>query len=270
MNSLDRLAHVRCFLLDMDGTIYLGDQLIDGALRFLDVLRDQGKNFLFVTNNSSKNSSEYMAKLTRLGITAQERQVLTSGAATALYLSRVAPGARVYVVGTPALEADFESRGFILTPSAEAELAVLGFDTTVTYAKLWGLCDMARAGLPYYATHPDNICPTDTSVMPDIGAMIAFVHTVTERMPDLIVGKPNSIMADTAVELSGVPREALCMVGDRLYTDIAMGTENNILTALVLSGETSVAHLPDAPFRPDYVFANLGELADALLTLQAS
>jgi HAD superfamily hydrolase (TIGR01450 family) len=263
MTKEDRLAHVRCFLLDMDGTFYLGERLIDGALRLVDVLRSRGQDFIFLTNNSSKNARLYSEKLTRLGLPTDVSRVLTSGAATAAYLQRERPGARVFVVGTPALEEEFTTRGFVLD-DASPDLVVLGFDTGFTYAKLWRLCDYVRGGRPYIATHPDFTCVTDTGYMPDIGATIAFVRASTGRDPDLIAGKPNRIIAEQAAACAGVPVSALCMIGDQLDTDIALGAAAGIPAILVLSGETSADRVADAPHPPDFVFPHIGAVADYL------
>ncbi|MGB7872826.1 MAG: HAD-IIA family hydrolase [Anaerolineales bacterium] len=190
MNKNDPLAQIRCFLLDMDGTFYLGEELLDGALEFIDVVNQQGRNYLFLTNNSSKNSRQYAEKLNRLGLPISREKIMTSGEATAMYMQRKNTGARVYVVGTQSLENEFYERDFVLADKSP-DFAVLGFDTTLTYAKLWKLCDLVRAGVRYIATHPDYNCPTETGFMPDIGATIAFVKASTGREPDLIVGKPN-------------------------------------------------------------------------------
>lgn len=254
------LAVVRCFLLDMDGTFFLGDRLLEGALDFVEVVRGQGKDFLFVTNNSSKNRGQYAEKITGLGLPISEEKVLTSGEATARFLAGRHPGARLYVVGTAALEEEFEGYGFELD-AQDPQVAVLGFDTTLTYAKLWKLCDLVRAGLPYVATHPDLNCPTGTGFMPDIGATIAFVHASTGRQPDVVIGKPNRLIVEAAVQKTGLPLAALAMIGDRLYTDIALGRTSGILTVLVLSGETRRADLAASPFQPTYTFEHLGEVA---------
>ena len=259
----ERLAQVRCFLLDMDGTFYLGDRLLEGALYFIDVLKAQGKDFLFLTNNSSKHARQYAEKITRLGLPILETKVLTSGEATARYLLRTRPGARLFVVGTPALEDEFRAHGFALDAD-QPEVAVLGFDTTLTYQKLWQLCDFVRADLPYLATHPDFNCPTETGFMPDIGAMIAFVKASTGREPDLVIGKPNRLIVEAAAQKMNLPLEALGMIGDRLYTDIALGQTAGITTVLVLSGETQRQDLAGSPFQPDYVFDHLGSVAASL------
>jgi len=266
MDKNDSLAQIRCFLLDMDGTFYLGEQLLDGALQFINVLRQQGREFLFLTNNSSKDSQQYAEKITRLGLPIAREKVLTSGEATTMHIQGLKPGARVYVVGTAALENEFVANGFTLTEEMP-DFAILGFDTTLTYAKLWTLCDLVRAGIPYIATHPDYNCPTETGFMPDIGAMIAFVKASTNREPDLVVGKPNPLFVEKAAERMGIPVSEMCMIGDRLYTDIAVGASAGIPTILVLSGETQAEEVPRSPFQPSYIFQNLGAVADYLSSM---
>jgi HAD superfamily hydrolase (TIGR01457 family) len=263
MNDLDKLKKVRGFLLDMDGTFYLSDRLLDGALRFIEVLRAQGKEFLFLTNNSSKHRRQYAEKITRLGLPLAEEMVLTSGEATALYLHRTQPAANIYLVGTPSLEEEFRQYGFRLVET-QPQCLVLGFDTTLTYKKLWLLCDFVRAGIPYIATHPDFNCPTESGWMPDVGAMIAFVKAATGREPDLVVGKPNRLIVDSAAEKMNLRVGELAMIGDRLYTDIALGQASGIATVLVLSGETKRSDLENSPFQPDFIFENLGGVADCL------
>ena len=263
MDGIEKLSTVRGFLLDMDGTFYLGDRLLEGALRFIDLLHDQKKEFLFLTNNSSKHRRQYAEKINQLGLAITEESVLTSGEATALYLSDQHPGAQLFLVGTPSLEAEFRQYGFQLVQQ-EPQFLVLGFDTTLTYQKLWALCDFVRAGIPYIATHPDFNCPTEKGFMPDVGAMIAFVKAATGRLPDLVVGKPNRVIVDAAAVKMNLPVNQLAMIGDRLYTDIALGQTSGIVTVLVLSGETKVEDLEDSPFQPDYVFENLAGVADWL------
>jgi HAD superfamily hydrolase (TIGR01457 family) len=269
METTHSLKHVRCFLLDMDGTFYLGEQLLEGALRFIDVLNQQGCDFLFLTNNSSKNSQQYVDKITRLGLPIGRERVFTSGEATAMYARDRKPGARVYLVGTSALENEFRAHGFELTLD-QPDFVVLGFDTTLTYEKLWDLCNLVRAGLPYIATHPDYNCPTETGFMPDIGATIAFVKASTGREPDMVVGKPNRLFVEKAAERVNIPVSEMCMIGDRLYTDIALGATAGIPTVLVLSGETRPEDLPTSPHQPDYVFPHLGAVADYLLDAESN
>jgi HAD superfamily hydrolase (TIGR01457 family) len=263
MNSIEKLSTVRGFLLDMDGTFYLSDRLLEGALRFIDLLRAQEKEFLFLTNNSSKNRRQYADKISRLGLPLAEESVLTSGEATAIYLKEQRPGADLFLVGTPSLEEEFRQHGFQLV-QRDPQFLVLGFDTTLTYQKLWALCDFVRAGVPYIATHPDFNCPTEKGFMPDVGAMIAFVNAATGRQPDLVVGKPNRLIVDAAAAKMHLQVSQLAMIGDRLYTDIALGQASGIATVLVLSGETKIEDLKDSAFQPDYTFQSLAGVADWL------
>jgi 4-nitrophenyl phosphatase len=261
--SLERLRRTRCFLLDMDGTFYLGERLLPGALEFIETISQRGQNYTFLTNNSSKSSRQYAEKITRLGLSIAEDQIFTSGEATALYLQRQTRHRRLFLAGTPELEEEFARRGFTLA-QANPEAAVLGFDTTFTYEKLRRLCGYVRAGLPYYATHPDFNCPTPQGPIPDIGATIAFVKASTGREPDLVIGKPNRLIVDMLAHKLDLPVGSLTMVGDRLYTDIALGQTAGVTTVLALSGETRREDLASSPYQPDYVFEDLGEAAEAL------
>lgn len=258
------LLSIRCFLLDMDGTFYLGNQLLDGALHFMEVIQRQGRDFFFLTNNSSNRGQEYAKKISAMGFPLSAEKVFTSGEATARFLQREFPAKSIYLVGTPALEEEFREFGLTLVEE-NAEVTVVGFDTTLTYHKLHRLCDYVRAGLPFIATHPDLNCPTDTGYLPDIGAILAFVKASTSRDPDLIVGKPHRQIIDELSNKISFPIQNLAMIGDRLYTDIALGQTANITTILVLSGETTLEDVHSSPFKPDFIFNHLGEVADAFL-----
>lgn len=258
------LSAIKLFLIDMDGTFYLGENLIDGALKFIKVLDDLGKDYIFLTNNSSKHRKQYVEKITRLGLPILENKVFTSGEATALFLKHEHPNSSIFVVGTQALENEFIENGFVLDDN-HPDLVVLGFDTTLTYKKLWKLCDFVRSGLPYFATHPDNNCPTNDGFMPDIGAMIAFVRTSTGRDPDHIIGKPNRYIIDILADKLNFRTTSMCMIGDRLYTDIALNQTAGIPTILVLSGETHQEDIVNSPYKPTFIFNHLGELADYLV-----
>ena len=259
----NRLKNIRGYLIDMDGTFYLGERLLNGALAFISALDARGCSYLFLTNNSSKNAGQYVAKLGRLGLEIGAEKVLTSGEATVKYLNARDPGARLFVAGNGSLIAEFQEGGFIINEHAP-DILVLGFDTTLNYDKLRRFCDFVRAGLPYYATHPDINCPTETGYMPDIGAMIAFIHASTGRHPDRIIGKPNRYIAEVAADRLELPLNSLCMVGDRLYTDMALGAAAGLSTVLVLSGEARREDIPDSGISPDYVFDDLGALLVAL------
>ncbi len=248
----------------MDGTVFLSDRLLPGANDFLRTLDRLSKPYLFLTNNSSRDRREYADKLNRLGLSVSAESIFTSGEATALFLQNEMPAARLYVVGTSSLEAEFRQHGFTLDDE-NPEAIVLGYDLTLTYAKLSRLCALARKELPYFATHPDLNCPSDHGPLPDIGATIAYVHASTGRVPDRVFGKPSVEMVAMAARRLGVASDRLAMVGDRLYTDIAMANAAGIPSVLVLSGETRTADLPASPYKPDYVFNHLGEAANWLL-----
>ncbi len=261
-----KLQQAECLLFDLDGTVYLGDQLLPGAAELVDYLNQQGKAHFFLTNNSSRSRKDYVEKLARYGLEVPLDQIFSSGMATAIYLQKKNPGAKIYLVGTPSLEEEFIQYGFQLVED-DPEYVVLGFDTTLTYDKIWKLTDFVREGKPYIATHPDINCPTPDGFMPDIGAMMALVETSTGRAADVVVGKPNPPMVEAIVELTGYQTQQLLMVGDRLYTDIAMG-QAGISTALVLSGEASREDLPEAPHQPDFIFENLAELLQAYQSIE--
>ncbi len=247
----------------MDGTIYLGDKLLPGAQEFLKVLDEQGMPYYFLTNNSSRSRLDYVKKLDMLGLKTPPEKIFSSGEATAIYLKKQGNGTRVFLVGTPSLEQEFEEHGFQLVQE-NPDFAVLGFDTTLTYEKLRKLCDFAVKGIPYIATHPDITCPTEDGFIPDIGAMMALVEASTGRKPDIIIGKPNPPIIEAIVEKTGYSVDQLAMVGDRLYTDIAMG-KTGITTILVLTGETKERDIRTAPQRPDYVVKDLCELRELFL-----
>ena len=259
---MSSLADIRLFLLDMDGTVYLGSRLLPGSLDFLRYLGETGRDHLFLTNNSSRNAQYYAQKLTKLGWPAQPGEILTSGEATALYLGGLKPAARIYLLGTPDLETEFAAHGFVLTDE-NPDYVVLGFDMTLTYDKLVRACDLVRGGVPFIATHPDLNCPTETGYIPDCGAMTALITASTGVTPK-VIGKPNREIIDAMFRKKPVRRDQVAMVGDRLYTDIVMGHNAGVTSVLVLSGEAKEADIPAAPVKPDHVAGGLGALYEAL------
>ena len=257
------LSDVKCFLLDMDGTFYLGGQLIEGSLDFIDRVLETGRDFMFLTNNSSHNANFYVQKLGRMGLEIDRGRVLTSGEATCAKLRQLYPGKRAFVLGNEYLVEEFREAG-IPVDMEHPEIVVIGFDTTLTYDRLWRACDLVRAGLPYVATHPDFNCPTETGFMPDIGAIMAFIEASTGRRPDLIVGKPNTGIVEAVLRRTGLRPHELAMVGDRLYTDIETGRRSGMLSILVMSGETTPAMLAESGTRPDLVFSRLADMIPLL------
>jgi len=253
------LQNVRCFLLDMDGTFYLGDRLLEGSLAFLDMLRQTGREALFLTNNSSKDAESYVRKLTRMGVRPPFLRVYTSGQAAGHYALEYLAGKRAFLLGNDALRQELASMG-VPIDDAHPDYLLVGFDTTLTYDKMSRACDLARAGLPYIATHPDFNCPTETGFIPDIGAMIAFIEASTGRRPDVIVGKPNRGIVDGALRITGARASECAMVGDRLYTDIATGVNFGMTAVLVLSGEAAREDIDGSDVKPHLVFDSLVDM----------
>jgi len=265
------LKDIKCFMLDMDGTIYLGNKLIEGALEFLKSIEMQDKTFIFLTNNSSKNSEAYKEKLANMGCFVSKERVFTSGEATAIYLEKNKKNAKLFVLGTEYLEDEFEKRGFSLIKdrSETPDYVVLGFDTTLTYEKLWIACDHIRDGVKYIATHPDYNCPLEGGkFMPDAGAMISMIEASTGKRPE-IIGKPYKHIVDAITEKYNLNKNEVAMVGDRLYTDIKLGINSGITSILVLSGETTFDDYGISEVKADYVFPSIKELGDALTGKEA-
>lgn len=256
---MSKLDKIRVFMLDMDGTIYLGEHLFPCTPPFLEYLKKTGRRAVYLTNNSSRSRDKYVRRLAGFGIDAPPEDIFTSGEATTLWLSERAPNAKIYLAGTPSLEEEFRNAGFTLTDK-DPEYFVLGFDQTLTYEKLTLICNLVRSGIPYIATHPDFNCPVEGGFIPDIGAMMAFIEASTGRRPDIVIGKPNRTIAEMAMRKYNVSADEIAMVGDRLYTDIALGGNAGITSILVYSGETTREDYAASDIHADYTFEDLAEL----------
>lgn len=257
------IQDVRCFLLDMDGTFYLGENLIPGSLDFIRRVEETGRDFLFLTNNSSHNADFYVQRLKRMGLNVGREKVLTSGEATAAVLKEKYPGKRAFVLGNEFLLEEMREAG-VTVDQTDPEIVVVGYDTTLDYKKMTAVCDLVRAGLPYIATHPDFNCPTETGFAPDIGAIMAFIEASTGRRADLVVGKPHTGIVQAALRRTGLQVGQMAMVGDRLYTDVETGLKSGMLSILVMSGETTPEMLAAYPHKPDLVFDRLAEMIPLL------
>lgn len=257
------VENIRCFALDMDGTIYLGEKWIEGAKDFLKKIEDSGRNYVFLTNNSSKNPAVYVEKLHRMGLEIGEEKIITSGQATIYYLQQHYPGKKVFLLGNPLLCEEFEQAGIVLDDAAP-DVVVTAFDTSLDYGKMCKVCDFVRQGLPYLATHPDYNCPTETGFIPDAGAIHAFIHASAFRYPDRIIGKPNRDMVDYLLKRTGVAKSETAMVGDRLYTDIAAGKNNGLTSILVLSGEASLKDVHASEIKPDLIYESVRDIIPLL------
>ncbi len=257
------LADVKCFLLDMDGTFYLGDRLLEGSLEFIRAVVDSGRDYLFLTNNSSHNAAHYVKKLGRMGLEVGPEKVLTSGQATALKARVLFPGKKAFVLGNHFLLEELREGG-VSIDQERPDYVIIGYDTTLDYAKMTAVCDFVRAGLPYIATHPDFNCPTETGFAPDIGAIIAFIEASAGRRPDLIIGKPYVGIVEAALQRTGLTAGELAMVGDRLYTDVETGLRHGMTSILVMSGETTEAMRKESKTVPDLVYGRLSDMIPEL------
>ncbi len=257
------LNEKKLYIFDMDGTIYLGSQVFPYAVRFIEHLRKSGRKILFFTNNASHSPRFYLEKLTRLGFAPSKEEIMTSGNVTIEFLKRHRNGKSVYLLGTKDLEEQFAQSGISMLSGKEdhADIVVSSFDTTLTYEKLDNACRLIRNGAEFLSTHPDFNCPTETGFIPDSGAIAAFITASTGKTPTYF-GKPYRQTVEMICEATGFDRSEMCIFGDRLYTDIALGKQHGVTSVLVLSGETTIADVEAAKTedRPDLVFPSLDEV----------
>lgn len=261
---MDKLLGTKLFLLDMDGTLYLGDEVFDGAVDFIDTIKASGREYIYLTNNSSRAGEDYIARLRKLGFPCEAENVFTSGMATAMYLNSKFPGAEVYPVGTPAFLNELKSYGVRLGDSENVSVVCVGFDTTLTYQKLDKAVHYLRHGAAFIAANPDWVCPMPAGeVLPDCGSICALL-TASSGVKPTFIGKPNRNMVDIISEQTGVPNGNICCVGDRLYTDIAVAQNAGAVSICVLSGESTVQDIENADRKPDYVLRSVRDIADIL------
>ena len=263
--DLSVLKNKKLFLFDMDGTLYLGSRLYDFTIALLDTIRKTGGRYLFMTNNSSKSVKDYIDKLAKLGIQATEDDFLTSSQATAFYLSQHHKGQVLYVSGTKSLKEELSKAGFEITDDIEkTQCIVMGFDTELTFRKLEDVSKMlCTKDLPYIATNPDYVCPTEFGSVPDCGSVSDMLYNVSKKRP-LFIGKPSPLMPQLAMEKWGVSPEETVVIGDRIYTDIKSGLNAGATTILVMSGETTYEILESSEDKPHFVMADAGELIPIL------
>lgn len=256
----DRLRRIKHVALDMDGTIYLSDTLFPYTIPFLARLERLGITYSFLTNNPTKNRRDYVAKLRRLGIPVQPEQMYTAVETTVGYIkSRMAGVRRLYILGTPSMVSEFEAAGFE-SVDENPEAVVVSFDTTLVYERLCKAAWYIGRGLPYVATNPDFVCPTDQpTVLVDCGSICACLEKATGRKPDAVMGKPDPQILYTIASDRGLDIASVAMVGDRIYTDVASGINAGALSVLVLSGETTLEKARESQVKPDLITENIEE-----------
>jgi arabinose operon protein AraL len=252
----------RGWLVDLDGTVYLGEQLIDGAAEAMAALRAEGRRIAFLSNKPLQTREEYAAKLTRLGIPAAADDVINSSLVLARHLRTLDPGAPVFVIGEPPMQAEMRAHGFEVRDDDRVRWVVIAFDRTFTYAKLNIALQAVRGGARLIATNPDRTCPVEGGEIPDCAGMIAAVEAVTDRTVELIVGKPSPIILEVALAALGCAPGESVIVGDRLETDMLMGRRLGLATILVLSGVTRPGDPRIAATAPDHVLRSIRELVE--------
>jgi HAD superfamily hydrolase (TIGR01450 family) len=258
------LAKIRHVVLDLDGTVYRGGTLFDCTLPFLRQLDALGIGRTFITNNSSRGIDDYVAKLQRLGIPASHDEIYTSTDAVIEYLrTRLPKVRRLWVLGTPSMCRQLEAAGFELSDT-EPESVIVGFDTTLSYERLCRAAWWISRDLPFIASHPDRICPTDEpTVLVDCGAICACLTSATGRTP-VVLGKPDPQMLEGVCRRHNVEPAELAVAGDRLYTDMAMAQRAGALSVLVLSGEATAAEADCFNPPPDLVVQDIGAFGQLL------
>jgi len=256
------LKKVQCFILDMDGTFYLGDKIIDGSLAFLEGVKNCNKCFYFFTNNSSRNAKYYQEKLKKMGCFIEEKDILTSNQVIMKYIKENQKGKQVYLVGNEYLREDFKNAGIEIVEDYP-DLVIVGFDTTLEYQRVSKACHYIRNGIPFYAVNPDFNCPMETGFIPDCGSICAMITASTGVKP-VVFGKPSHHTLQYILDRTRLKEEDIAYIGDRLYTDIAMGKGNKMNTILVLSGETRKEDLVHSNIQPDLVFQSLKEIKTIL------
>ncbi|WP_316765506.1 HAD-IIA family hydrolase [Pedobacter frigiditerrae] len=269
----ERLKRIKHVALDMDGTIYNGSTLFPYTPGFLQSLKNAGISYSFLTNNPSKGIGDYLKHLEKMGIPAVAEEMYTSALATIDYLKSHHPLVkRLFILGTPSMIGEFEANGFISTAddaNDKPDAVVVGFDSTLVYSRLCRAAWWVSQQLPYVATNPDWVCPTDQPViLVDCGAICACIEGATKRLPDIVLGKPDPRMLDGILHRQGLQPEEIAMVGDRLYTDVKMALNANALGVLVLSGEATMNDVAASDVKADVIAENVAKFGDLLLAVQ--
>ena len=267
MAACSRIRHVA---LDMDGTIYMGSTLFPCTIPFLEMLRENGIGYSFLTNNPTRSTDDYLKKLEGLGIHTPREAMTTSAVSTIDYIRLHHPVARrLFLLGTPSMVAEFEAAGFeAAADSADdrPDLLVVAFDTTLTYSRLCRAAWWAAQGIPYIATNPDRVCPTDQpTVLVDCGSLCRAIEHATGRCPDVVIGKPNPGMLQVIRERYGLRPEEIAMCGDRIYTDVQTALNAGSLGVLVLSGETTLETALASDPQPPVTVRDIGVFGELLL-----
>lgn len=260
--SKDILKKVKCFILDLDGTVYLGDKILEGSLKFLEELEKDKIAFKFFTNNSSKNAKIYINRIKKMGYNLSDDKMLISNYVIINYIKENMPNKKVFVLGTQYLKDDFKQAN-INVVTDDADVVVVGFDTSLVYENVSKACAFIRNGAIFLGVNPDFNCPTEDGFIPDCGAICSMITASTGVIPEFF-GKPSHHTLKYVLNNTGFKEEEIAFVGDRLYTDIAIGKDNNSVTILVLSGEAKLEDLVKSEIQPTLIFDSLGDVKNVL------
>lgn len=259
---MKKLKNINFFMFDLDGTIYLGDSLIKGAKEIITYLNEEKIDYVFLTNNSSKNVDDYYDKLLDFGINTTREQIITSGIATANYIINLNPEAVLYVVGTNSFKKELVRYGFTISKDINERIdyLVVGYDTELNYKKLTDAVHLLNKDVPFIATNPDLLCPMENDTyLPDCGLICNMLEVATNKKPTYI-GKPRKEMIETILKLRNKNNNESLIIGDRIYTDIQNAINANTSGALVLSGETTMDKVLESDIKPDFIFNDVSEL----------
>ena len=256
-----RLKRKKLWLFDMDGTIYLGDSLFDGTVDLLDNIVKNGGKYVFITNNSSKGIEDYLKKVKLMGIKAEKENFYTSVDASASLLKERFGNELIYAQGTQSFVDNLIAEGLTITTeyNENSKCVIVGFDTDLTAKKLTATCKTLLKDIPYYATNPDWVCPTDFGYIPDCGSMCFGIEKATGKSP-VYIGKPNSLMIEEVIKKFGAKKSDVVVLGDRIYTDVASGINAGVDSVLVLSGETTISVCNESSIKPTFVISGVKEI----------
>ncbi len=262
-SNVHTIIDKKLFILDLDGTVYLGGNPFPGVQKFLNYLTGQNKQLLFITNNSSKSFKKYIKLLQSLfGEIITDESIFSSTHSTIESL-KSRNISKAYIVATPKVVDDFKKQGIQFTDKAP-QAVVIAFDTTLTYEKLRKATGFINAGIEYFMTHPDLVCPTPEGYIPDAGSILALIEAATNKKPTEICGKPNRRLIENILKKFSVDPSDVVLFGDRLYTDIKMAVENGILSVLMLTGESSLEDVNNSATKPDLILENFPALNNLL------
>lgn len=259
----------KLFLFDIDGTIAIDNDLIDGTLDLLDYIRSIGGKAIYITNNSTKSRQAYIDKFARWNIPVTPDSFITASYVTERYLKKHHFNDKIFVIGTASLVRELREEGLCITEDAEPDVKVVlvAFDNEFTYQKAEKACKilLTYPDVTYLATNPDLCCPTAFGSVPDCGAICRMLACAVKRQP-VFLGKPNPILVELCCSMTGFSKEETLVVGDRLYTDIACGINAGVETAVVFTGEAAPDDCRHTEYPPTYQFPTVRQLLEYIRT----